>query len=377
MNGALAKLVRRRKAVLAARARRKASPSEAASKEPKVKSWKEKGISNQADIESHIAARPDENFETLTEGRQAQSPSMSSRRLRMQSRTGAVRSEHSDTAENFQPWRDEYFHRDDNFIRITGQKGPRARARLGVSTAVRLEALNTPSASAVAAKLRSCEEGNRCGSGACPPCTAAVGHWSVDQGLRLFANHYQILFTTIQLTDATAMPKRLTAVGMEQQKNLLTAALTAAGLGDAHFFGAMDISRNVYKGDNPTKRWSIHSALFCFDRNPVFLTRALTNAIKRNELVAYPVKTKIVTVTPEKVLHYAFKNSFYRRITDRDAPTGSRPKKKVIGPKDPLFPALAVELDRIGLMARIYLHGIKVEDGKLVEQGCPGAARRG
>src|SRR5258706_14303313 len=119
---------------------------------------------------------------------------------------------HTEIAQDYQPARDEHFHNDDNFAAIEGQKGARARARLGITTAVRLEALSTASGSAIAERLRSCGEGQRCHCGCCPNCMAATGHWSVEQGLRLLAAHSQMLFTTVQLTDSSAIPERLRAL---------------------------------------------------------------------------------------------------------------------------------------------------------------------
>jgi hypothetical protein len=172
-----------------------------------------------------------------------------------------------------------------------------------------------------------------------------------------------MLFTTVQLQDSRALPATLDKVDMLEQRKLLTDVLEGAGLGHAIVFGAADFSRNIWPAGEP-ECWSAHWALYTHDRDRASFTAALTDVMLQHRLVPVPVKTNRITRTPDKAFSYGFKNVFDRKTFSGDR--SARPGKAIIVPGDSEFVHLAVNLDRIGIMARFFWQECSFINGMIV-----------
>jgi len=250
------------------------------------------------------------------------------------------------------PWRDEFYHADDSHPRLTKEKGAAGQQRLGLQYASALAASPLESAQLLAERLRACRPNDRCGSGACPPCTWATNRWFRASALGFASTATVMLFTTVQLPDPRAMLADLNDLDMDLQKELLLGALGRAGLDRRVFFGAADFSLNIWPAAN-ARCWSAHWALFTPDGDAGTLTSEITSMLPRHSLVPVPVKTKVITRTPDKAFSYGFKNVFDRKVMPRDV-NKTRKKDPKIVPGEKEFDDLAVSLDRIGIMARFF-----------------------
>lgn len=254
-------------------------------------------------------------------------------------------------------WQDEYFHTTSSFPLIPYEKGANGQRRLAVHYAAALARSPLATARLVAEKLRGCCRHDRCGSGTCPPCTWAAGRGFRDAVRRFTSTADLSIFSTIQLPDDRALRVKLDDVTMDEQKSMLADALVEAGLGEVPLIGAADFSLNFWRLHNK-KRWSLHWALFTIDRDPQAFTAALMEVLPRHPLVPVPVKTKLIMRTPEVVFSYGFKNTFERKTIPRaSSDTGRGP---VVAPGDAEFETLAINLDRIGIMPRVFTQACSI-----------------
>jgi hypothetical protein len=253
-----------------------------------------------------------------------------------------------------EPWRDEFYHQTTTLPLIRNQRGAKGQRRQALRYAAALARSPLAPPRLIAQKLRACGPHHRCGSGACPPCTWASGRWFGATVAEFACGGDLTMFSTVQLPDNRALPVTLADVAMEEQKSMLATALREAGLGEMPLLGAADFSRNIWRLRD-TKRWSVHWSLFSFDRDPQAFTAALTSVLPEHFLVPTPVKTKPITRTPEVAFSYGFKNVFERKAIPRAA--GARGRSPILRPGDVEFEDLAVNLDRIGIMGRVFTHG--------------------
>lgn len=247
------------------------------------------------------------------------------------------------------PWRCEHLHADDYHPRLKKERGAAGQRRLRLCYAAALDASSRKAAQAVAERLRACAPNNRCGSGACPSCTWATNRWFRKQAAAFAEGASQMLFSVVQLPDWRALPNDLNEVDIAQQKVLLSDALVAAGLEVAPIIGAADFRLSVWPAEN-SKRWSIHWALYTPDRDATSFTKALTCTMAPHPLVEVPVKTKVISKTPDKVYSYGFKSVFDRKTL----PHGQFGRDDIIRPRDAEFVPMAIALDRIGIMGRFF-----------------------
>lgn len=254
-------------------------------------------------------------------------------------------------SKRLEPWKHECHHDNESHPRLDKERSAAGQQRRSIRLASALAHSPQESAQAVAKKLRTCAPNHRCGSGFCPSCTWATNRWFRKIALAFANTATAMLFSTVQLPDQKAMPANLEELDPNEQKLLLANALDKADLGRAIVFGAMDLSLNIWLATG-ARYWSAHWALFTPDRHASSVTTAISRILHDSALVHFPVKTRAITHTPDRVFSYAFKNVFDKKLIPlaQDGHNGN----SVITPDDPEFDTLAVNLDRIGIMPRFF-----------------------
>jgi hypothetical protein len=236
------------------------------------------------------------------------------------------------------------------------ERGPRARARLKREAVASLLRESEPSSRRLAAKLERCAPNSRCGSEACIDCASAKTRWFREQSRIVFGDAEVVTYTTIQIPRAACLAKSLATLDPSEQRRLLNDAILAAGLSNAPFFGAADISLNFYAADLGSFRWSWHWSLFSQDSDCKAITKAFSRVLKRTPLVRKPVLTLPVTYTPDNLFGYGLKSEFKTRPI---AESGGRYRDEdPIDPRHPAFNDLAVFLDRLHPFDRIFAQNL-------------------
>lgn len=252
---------------------------------------------------------------------------------------------------------EKYFH-DPNWERFPKEKSSAGRARLRrrrIAALKRGKKIHIT----IAKILSKCEPGRRCLDGNCPECGGAAARAFRETGLGLATDCSILSFSTVQLTCDEALPKHASDLDIREQRDLLAETLRNAGLANTPILGAADFSFDVFAAPIGENRWSCHWSLFTTDRDPVILTRVLSQVIPATRLVPVPVFTRQVTYTPERVFNYAFKSTFKIRHSSGSRDPKDTPPPAQIHHNHPLFLDLAPTLHRIGLNERVYTQNLE------------------
>lgn len=248
----------------------------------------------------------------------------------------------------------EWYHDDDNFEPIKGEKRAGGRLRLTREYAAALARERKRVTSRIATELRGCGPGHRCGSGICPQCTTAARRKLIDLIQRRLGNEPTALLTVVP-ADASLQPSKLSQLNAGTHKRELLRKLSVAGLAKMPMIGGLDLSWDTFEGITNARFWSAHWHLIIPDSFAKEAESRLDFIYQPSLTVCDPIKTKPITTTPYKAYSYCLKSVFdarHQRIHD-DAHRDKR-SKNTIKPSHTKFTSLAIGLDRIGIAARIF-----------------------
>jgi hypothetical protein len=261
----------------------------------------------------------------------------------------------------FDPWHDETLHDDWNFELLDKEKRARARARQAKSHAAELARSDLPRIREVGDKLRACAPNSRCGSGADIQCgTAVKRHFMANLKSQFDASHSFLMVSIVPSPDP-ARARTLGNFDIFEFKQTLAESLADAGLGTIPVTGALDISLNTYSGTFACQLWVPHWTLFMSDCDQKEVTARLSRVCPKSLFVEKPVYVQPVTKTPRTAFSYAYKMIFDELpyLTTENGARRIRGRNIHIIPGHPRFKHLALHLDRIGLMNRIFIQDAK------------------
>jgi hypothetical protein len=223
------------------------------------------------------------------------------------------------------------------------------------------------SALRLADKLACCAPNHRCLSGACKICGRAAQRLFVFVAERLFARYEReilvlsvisrgVHFRVNELAETENMFARLAGK--------LHQALRAAGINTA--VGGFDVSANEHEEHALDPHYRPHAWIFVPAKSYMRCEKAFKEFFPRNLAIKIPVHKKLFDGDMRGIA-YGLKTDFARRITlsRKEMPDGTRIRQNT---RDRHLRArqkmeLALQLDKIGLDARLFLHGMRLEIG--------------
>jgi len=260
-----------------------------------------------------------------------------------------------------EPWRDEHLHGDDNFELLAKEKQAIARARQAKSHAAELAQSDSPKIREVGDKLRACAPNARCGSGADIQCGTAVKRQFMAPLKSQFDASHSFLMVSVVPSPDPARARTLANFDISDFKINLTECLADAGLATIPVTGALDLCLNTYSGVHQCRLWVPHWTLFMADCDQSEVAARLSRVFPKSPFVEKPIYVQEVSKTPLKAFSYAYKMLFDELpfVTTEKGARRIPLKPTHIIPGHPKFRHLAFNLDRIGLMNRIFRQNTK------------------
>ena len=224
---------------------------------------------------------------------------------------------------------------------------------------------------AIADRLKTCKKGFRCLSGACPECGRLLQRWFVRASKAFIDNNLAIsgkplVSVTIAPSSNLVPPGRLRKFSIADAQRRLKWALDRVALGPA--LGGVDFSFNEDRDGTFTPAWSVHSYIISATYDSKRLQKDLRDWFKKTntpvgKVVVRPIKVSSFTNIPYR-RSYALKMNFKRRIGYKEVKIQNGKKRTCRNTStDGLRAKERLELfkylDRIGLAARIILHGTR------------------
>jgi len=221
-----------------------------------------------------------------------------------------------------------------------------------------------PQALDLADAIAACRPGRRCGRAGCMECKRATQRLFVEASDQLLRrSSVRVLAVSVVPRGAGAFEGDLSldADMFGRLSRQIARALRAAGVRQA--FGGLDVSANEHDAGRFAPHYRPHAYLFVPASQFVRSEAVFREFFPVSEAVRRPVVAKAFNGR-RGGLAYALKTEFQRRVTlpratlpggevkrrnTRDRPLRARQKLE-----------LALALDRVGLGARIFLHGLRM-----------------
>jgi hypothetical protein len=267
------------------------------------------------------------------------------------------------------PWAADAIAREDKTFDNPMWSGERTREDDDYERCKRIKLLRKyrqtePAARIVAKRLKACEYGSRCLSGACPECGHLLQRWFVRHSKRFISTHIDnfdgdLVALSLVPVNSAARPGTLESVSIGNCQRRLKYALQAANIEAT--LGGIDFSLNEDRKGKYARFWGPHYYLITSTQNKNKLIKVLRPFFGKIKTRPRPVK---VTPFDNKASRrsYALKMIFFRRIgydeikmrdgKKRQCRNTSRDKLRS---KERL--ELFIYLDKIGLAARVIFFG--------------------
>ena len=216
----------------------------------------------------------------------------------------------------------------------------------------------------LAERIATCRAGRRCLSGACPECMRATQRFFVRAGADLLARSgvstvaVSVVFSGAGIAedDLAREPELFGRISTR-----LRAALGKAGVRQA--IGGFDISANEHAEQRFAPHFRPHAWMVVPASQFAKASKAFREFFPPSKTIRRPVFTKSFD-GDLRGLAYAVKTDFVRRISLPRKPLADGTVKRRNTRDRPMLARqrveLALALDRVGLGARIFLHGLRM-----------------
>jgi hypothetical protein len=267
------------------------------------------------------------------------------------------------------PWAADAIAREDKIFDKQMWSGERTREDDDSERCKRIKLLRKyrqtePTALIVAKRLKTCEYGSRCLSGACPECGHLLQRWFVRHSKRFISKYIEnfdgdLIALSLVPVNSTARFGTLHSVSIGNCQRRLKYALQATNFEVT--LGGIDFSLNEDRKGKYKQFWGPHYYLITSTQNKNKLIKVLRPFFRKMTKIPRPVK---VTPFENKASRrsYALKTIFFRRVgydeikmrngTMRQCRNTSRDKLRS---KERL--ELFMYLNKIGLAARVIFFG--------------------
>jgi hypothetical protein len=256
--------------------------------------------------------------------------------------------------------------------------------RLRLIKRLRKHLQKSPETEALLVRLKSCDDGSRCHSAACPECARAYTRWFVQAGRKLLKALATETSVLSLVHDQLRVPlNELTARSVQKAKRKIQTILTKAGV--TTYVGGIDISANEDETGRVEPYYQIQTWILAPTDQVRAAERKLRKTFPRTELTSRPVKIQAWDGNVG-ALAYSLKSTFDRRVSylRKGSEDGSQHACRNTRDRPPRVKQhieLAITLDRVGLHARLHLAGCRVvhtADGPMIRliRGEKGEGRR-
>jgi hypothetical protein len=270
---------------------------------------------------------------------------------------------------DIKPWiilavAEEDLHSDIRLWKKAPTSGDAIEERLRRIKFLRKHSKSEPAAIVVADRLESCEQGNRCLSGACPECGRLLQRWLVRRSQKFVGKYLdrpgQELVALSLVPCHLFSPEDLNRFSAENLQRRIKYALKETNIQVA--LGGIDFSFNEDRKEKYAPHWCPHVYLITTVEDRAGLRRQLRNFFPRGLATPKPVKiSRFKNVAYRR--SYAWKMRFKRRIGYDDIKlldNGNYRKFRNCS-KDELRASERLELflalDQMGLASRVIFLG--------------------
>lgn len=250
-------------------------------------------------------------------------------------------------------WSNEYYHQDENFELLLGEKRSNGRLRQTRQYAAALARSSDWAAQSVATKLRSCTAFHRCGEGICPQCMTAEKRRFLAKIEEDFGRT-PLSSITIIPTDARFCRLSVPTIDIDNHTAFLKDIWAAAGLTSIPMITGFDVSLEIFTGCVDGSMWSGHWHGLVPAEDETVIKSRLGYFLPKTLLVAKPLLLKKITQTPNRAFSYRFKTLFDVHHRHIQSPRRRHlVSSEIIRTTHQAFPELACLLSDIGLTSRI------------------------
>ncbi|MEH6717682.1 MAG: hypothetical protein V7704_02275 [Aurantimonas endophytica] len=180
--------------------------------------------------------------------------------------------------------------------------------------------------------LEGCEPYERCGSAACPMCSAATQRWMLEKLDELWPPSVPLVTSTIIVPKTHRPIGELDSVKLASVKRHFRRKFEAAGIGHLPVWGYVDISLNSHAQGEYDQHWSPHIAFVGPAENKSEID-GLNAVLRRSGCVRRPIRCEPVKDRAAQ-LSYICKFRPVRRVDFEKSSSKARPTKYWLKPAD-------------------------------------------